>query len=132
MSPEEKRAWIYAAVALVVPIGYFAYVFANDRDYVVPLLVATGVAMVANMVLTIVAVAVRPQDVGPKDERDRQIDRVANGVGFFVMSLATLVPLVLTILEVEHFWIAQALYLAFVLAAIAQAVTRIVGYRWGV
>jgi hypothetical protein len=132
MSAQEKGAWVYAAVAVVVPIGYFAYLSATGAAYVVPLLVATGVAMVANMVLTIVAVAVRPEDVAPKDERDRQIDRAANSVGFSVMSLATLVPLVLAILEVEHFWIAQSLYLAFVLAALSTAITRIVGYRRGV
>lgn len=132
VATEERGAWIYLAVALVVPVGYFAYVFSTDRGYVVPLLVATGVAIVANIVLTIVAAVLRPQDHGPKDERDRQIDRAAGRVGFSVMSLAALVPLVLAVLEVAHFWIAQSLYLAFVLSAVGQAVTRIVGYRRGI
>ena len=33
--------------------------------------------------------------------------------------------------KVEQFWIANALYLAFVLAALASAVVKIVAYRRG-
>jgi hypothetical protein len=34
--------------------------------------------------------------------------------------------------EVDHFWIANALYLAFVLGAVSGAVARIWAYRRGV
>jgi hypothetical protein len=132
MSTEERRAWIYIVVAVVVPVVYFAVVLGSGVDYVVPLITAVVVAVVANIVLTVVAAVLRPEESGPKDERDRQIDRAANGVAFFVMSIAALVPLVLAMARVDQFWIAQALYLAFVLSALAAAITRIVGYRRGV
>jgi hypothetical protein len=47
------------------------------------------------------------------------------------MSIAAIVPLALAMAEVEHFWIAHALYLAFVLAALTSAAVKIVAYRRG-
>ena len=138
MSFEEKRAWIYAVIALGVPVGYFAVVLGRLRDssaadvaYVWPLVIATGVAMLLNIVATIAAGAVSPKDVVPKDERDVGLDRRGEYVGFHVISLVALVPLGLAMAGVEHFWIANAIYLAFVLSAFASAVVKIVGYRRG-
>lgn len=138
MSSEEKRAWVYAAVALAVPVAYFATVLARaaGRDvaqvaYVRPMLVAIGVGIVANMVLTMLAGVFSPKVAHRTDERDAQIGRWGDYAGFYVMSIATIVPLGLAMAEVEHFWIAQSLYLAFVLAAFVSAVVKIVAYRRG-
>ena len=138
MSFEEKRAWIYAVVALVVPAVYFVVVLGRLREssaaevaYVWPLVIATGAAMVLNMVATIAAGAVAPKEVGPRDERDVSLDRRGEYVGFHVISLVVLVPLGLAMADVEQFWIANAIYLAFVLSAVASAVVKIVGYRRG-
>ena len=138
MSFEEKRAWIYAVVALLVPAGYFVVVLGRLREssaaevaYVWPLLIATGAAMVLNMAATIAAGAASPKDVGPRDERDVSFERQGERVGFSVISLVVLVPLGLAMAGVEQFWIANGIYLAFVLSALASAVVRIVGYRRG-
>jgi hypothetical protein len=72
-----------------------------------------------------------PSDADRTDERDREINRRGEHVGFYVMSVAAIVPLALTMAEVEHFWIAHALYLAFVLAALASSLVKIVAYRRG-
>jgi hypothetical protein len=48
------------------------------------------------------------------------------------MSIAAIVPLALAMAEVAHFWIANALYLAFVLAALASSIVKIVSYRRGI
>jgi hypothetical protein len=139
MSFEEKRAWIYAAIAVVVPVVYAAVVLrrlagtdAADVAYIRPLITAIVAAMVLNIVLNIVAgMFSRREDVDRKDERDRQIHRIGEFVGFHVMSLAALGPLVLAMAEVDYFWIANALYLAFCLAALGSAVAKIVAYRRG-
>jgi phosphatidylglycerophosphate synthase len=135
MSSEEKRAWVYAVVAVAVPAVYFAIVLPGvdvaTVSYVGPMLVAIGVAVVANIALTIAATVVRPREAGRKDERDRGITRLGNSAGFFAMSAVSGVALVLAMVEVPLFWIAQALYLAFVVAALASAVARIVAYRRG-
>jgi hypothetical protein len=41
------------------------------------------------------------------------------------------VPFALTLAEFEYFWIANAMYLAFVLAALIGAVAKLVAYRRG-
>ena len=41
------------------------------------------------------------------------------------------VPFVLTLAEVEYFWIANAIYLVFVVAAVVGAVVKLVAYRRG-
>lgn len=135
MSSEEKRAWVYAVVAVAVPAVYFAIVLPGvdvaTVSYVGPMLVAIGVGIAANIVLNVVAAAVRPGEAGRKDERDRGIAGLGNSAGFFAMSAVSGVALVLAMVEVPLFWIAQALYLAFVVAALASAVARIVAYRRG-
>jgi hypothetical protein len=138
MSSEEKRTWISALVGVVVPVVYLVVVLSKVSGtdvatvaYVWPMLIAIGVGIGAGIVLDIVAAMVSPKDAGKIDERDREINRRGEYVGFYVMSIAAVVPLVLAMAKVEHFWIAHALYLAFVLAALASAAVKIVAYRRG-
>lgn len=138
MSSEEKRTWISALVGVVVPVVYLAIILSKVPGtdvariaYVVPMLTAIGVGIGAGIVLGIVAAVVSPRDAGKTDERDREINRRGEYVGFYVMSIAAIVPLGLAMAEVAHFWIAHALYLAFVLAALASAAVKIVAYRRG-
>ncbi|MGC5333964.1 hypothetical protein [Micromonospora sp. DT62] len=138
MSSEEKRTWISAVVGVVVPVVYLAIVLSKVLGtdvariaYVGPMLTAIGVGIGASIVLTIVAAITSPKDAGRTDERDREVNRRGEYVGFHVMSIAALVPLALAMAKVEHFWIAHALYLAFILAALASAAAKIVAYRRG-
>nr|BFE57110.1 hypothetical protein GCM10020063_016360 [Dactylosporangium thailandense] len=138
MSHQEKRAWIYAVVAVVVYAGYVIALLLRmpaeglaAAHYVTPLLVAVGASVVLNVAAVTVAAGAAPKDVQALDERDRAIGRLGEYVGFYVMSIAALVPLVLAMREAPYFWIANSLYLAFVLAALASAAVKIVAYRRG-
>jgi hypothetical protein len=138
MSSEEKRTWISAAVGVAVPIAYLAIILSQATStevaqipYVKPMLTSIGVGFGAAILLSIVAAMVSPKDADRTDERDREINRRGEYVAFYVMSIAAIVPLVLAMAKVEHFWIAHALYLAFVLAALAAATVKIVAYRRG-
>lgn len=138
MSSEEKRTWISALVGIVVPVAYLATVLSKVPGadvatiaYVGPMLTSIGVGIVAAIVLAIVAAMASPKEAGRTDERDREINRRGEYVGFYVMSIAAIAPLVLAMARVEQFWIAHALYLAFVLAALTSAVVKIVAYRRG-
>ncbi|WP_433617766.1 hypothetical protein ACQP2P_19030 [Dactylosporangium sp. CA-139114] len=138
MAHQEKRAWIYAVVAVVVYAGYVTALLLRmpaegltATHYVMPLLVAVGASMVLNVAAVTVAAGAAPKDVQPTDERDRAIGRLGEYAGFYVMSVAALVPLVLAMREAPYFWIANSLYLAFVLAAVASAAVKIVAYRRG-
>jgi hypothetical protein len=138
MSSEEKRTWIYVVVGAVVPVAYLGIVLSKvpgtdvaTISYVGPMLTAIGVGIGAGIVLNIVAAMASPHDAGKADERDREINRRGEYVGFYVMSIAAIVPLVLAMAKADQFWIAHALYMAFVLAALASAVVKLVAYRRG-
>jgi len=138
MSSEEKRTWISALVAVVVPVAYLATILSrvpgtdvSRIGYVGPMLTSIGVGIGAAIVLSIVAAMIWPKDADRVDERDREINRRGEYVGFYVMSIAAIVPLVLAMAEADYFWIANALYLAFVLAALISSVVKIVAYRRG-
>ena len=138
MSSEERRTWISALVGVVVPVAYLATVLSKVSGtdvarvgYVGPMLASIGAGIGAGIVLSIVAAMASPKDADRTDERDREINRRGEYVGFYVMSIAAVVPLALAMAKVEHFWIAHALYLAFFLAAVASSVVKIVAYRRG-
>lgn len=52
-------------------------------------------------------------------------------MGFFVLAAGFLPAFVLTMVEAEHFWIANAMYGAYLLNAITASVAKIVAYRRG-
>lgn len=138
MSSEEKSSWIYAAVSAAVPLVYFAIILgklsgtdAAKIAYVWPMLTAIGLGIAANIVLNIVAAIASPKEAGKKDERDKEINRLGDYAGFYVMSICAIVPLGLAMVKADQFWIANSLYLAFVLAAVTSAIMKIVAYRRG-
>ncbi|EEP70499.1 hypothetical protein MCAG_00826 [Micromonospora sp. ATCC 39149] len=96
------------------------------------MLIAIGAGIGLGIVASIAAAIASPREAGRTDERDRQIHRLGEHVGFYVMSIATIVPLALAMAEAAHFWIANSLYLAFVLASVASSIKKIVSYRRGI
>lgn len=138
MSSEERRSWIYVVVGVGVAAVYFVTVLSKVPGadvariaYVRPMLVAIGAGIGLGIVANIAAAIASPREAGRTDERDRQIHRLGEYVGFYVMSIAAIVPLALAMAEAAHFWIANALYLAFVLATLASSIAKIVLYRRG-
>ena len=65
------------------------------------------------------------------DVRDRDIGRFGEYFGGTVLGVGMIVPFVLTLAEVDYFWIANAMYLAFVLSALVGAAVKLVAYRRG-
>ncbi|MBF8191622.1 hypothetical protein ITP53_39205 [Nonomuraea sp. K274] len=138
MSSEEKRSWIYVVVSVGVSAVYFVTVLSKVPGadvariaYVRPMLTAIGAGIGLGIVAGIAAAIASPREADRTDERDRQIHRLGEYVGYYVMSIAAIVPMALTMAEAAHFWIANALYLAFVLATLASSIVKIVLYRRG-
>jgi hypothetical protein len=145
---EEKVTWVSAVVMVIVPVGYFAIMLgrlgdtpAADIAYQWPLLIA----IMASVVLTIVGSIVAgigsgisaelrgksaSDDLGT-DERDKQISRHGDRIGFSVSSVGMVGVLALTMLEYEYFWIASALYLSFVVGTLVASVVKVVSYHRG-
>jgi hypothetical protein len=149
MTFEEKVAWVSAFVFAIVPAVYFtrvlgqlASVTASEIGYQRPMLISIGISIIL-MILGSIATGIgsgisaeitKPgsgSDIGRTDERDKQINRHGELVGYYVSSVGVVGAMALTMLEYPYFWIANALYLSFVIAAIVSAVVKIVAYRRG-
>ena len=138
MSFEEKSTWVYAVIVVAVAVIYFAIVLgqlpqtaAGDIAFQVPLLATIGVSIGLTIAAHILIAIAAPDDAGKRDQRDKDINRYGEYVGGLVLGVAAVVPLILALAEVDHFWIANTIYLAFILSATAGSVVKIVAYRRG-
>jgi hypothetical protein len=134
---EEKRAWIMLVVSAIGYAGYAAVVMGRSGPtplaqvpYVATLLWITGASIVATIVLNI-AVSIRNPKDSRRDQRDREIGRFGDRVGQSFVVVGGVLAMLLAMLRLDHFWIANAIYLAFTLSAVLGSVARIVGYRRG-
>ncbi|MEE8601955.1 hypothetical protein [Euzebya tangerina] len=132
MSPHERRTWTYACIALAVPVGYAVWMVLANRgvaagtiDFARPLLIAAALSIVLNAVLGGVTAA------GLVDQRDDEIERHGEYIGFFVLAFGMLPAFGLTLAEVDHFWVAHAMYAAYVLNALVSSATKLLAYRRG-
>ena len=146
---EEKVTWANGVVTIIVPIVYFAIMIgrlqstpAADISWQVPLIVAIAASVVLTVVgaivmsigtsITAVARGRKPEDeIDRKDERDKTIGRHGDLVGYYVASAGMVGVLILTMFEVDYLWIANALYLSFVVAMVVSSVVKLVAYHRG-
>ena len=146
---EEKLTWVNLVVGVVVPVAYVAIMLgrlgetsAAEISYQWPLLIAMGASVVLTIVGTIVAAIgtgisaeLRGRsasgEIDRKDERDKQISRHGDLVGYYVSSAGVVGVLALTMLEYEYFWIASALYLSFAVGMLVASVVKIASYHRG-
>jgi hypothetical protein len=138
MSFEEKSAWIMGvlaagayAVYLAVVLGLAGSMPLMDVPYLAPLLWTVGGSIGLSVVLHILIRALSARDAGMKDQRDKGIYRFGEHVGQSFVVIGAVAALVMAMAEVNHFWIANAIYLAFALSAILAFAAKIVAYRWG-
>ena len=139
MAFEEKRAWIMLVVSAIGYAVYVALVLARadgaglaDTPYAGVMLAVIGAAIVAAIVVQAVVVGVSPQEANQKDQRDQEIARFGDHIGQSFVVIGGVAAMLLAIAEVDHFWIANAVYLAFVLSALLGSVAKIFAYRRGV
>ncbi|MEU4777163.1 hypothetical protein [Micromonospora sp. NPDC023633] len=136
MTHEEKRAWIGLVVAV---LGYSAYValIASRADgrslpdvpYVSALLWTVGAAIVASIVAEIGMAVVNPRAPRAKDVRDREIGRLGDHVGQSFVVIGAVAAMFMAMADWDRFWIANVIYLCFVLSAIVGGITKVVVYR---
>lgn len=138
MAFEEKGTWVYLIVVLLVSGIYFGSVLTQvgevpvgDINYVRSLITAIVVTIVATIVGYILAAISNPSEADRKDQRDKDIDRYGNSVGFTALGLMNLLPLWLAIIETEPFWIANAIFLGGSVSAVVGSIVKIVAYRRG-
>ena len=139
MSFEEKSNIVVLAIVGLVYGGYFVLMFgfivpdtsiAEINWQPVMLLTAIPVAVLA--VVTHIPLALAsPGEATANDERDRSINVRGEALGGIVLGVGAMAGLVVTMLELDWFWIAHVLLAALVLSELAAAVRKIWLYRRG-
>jgi len=138
MSFEEKSTWIYGVLSAVVSAVYFAILLVQIRRIPVSeiayewlMVAAVGVAVALSVGSHIVIAVASKKEANKRDERDADIGRYGESIGGYVLAFGAVSALVLAMARFEHFWIANAIYLAFVLQAITSSAFKAVAYRRG-
>lgn len=138
LSFEEKIAWgglIVAIVHVTVYLGVLLTRAAStpmpETPYVDALLWSLGAGILAMIVLSIVVASTTGKDGRATDIRDKQITARAEFTARGVLIASALAAMILAMLELDGFWIANVLYLGFALSAMLETVTKIALYRRG-
>jgi hypothetical protein len=138
MSLEDMSAWIMGVVAVGSYAVYLAIVLGlpgstplTEVSYVAPLLWTVGSSIAVSIALHAVVGISSPRDAGKNDQRDREIYRFGEYIGQSFVVIGGVAALLMAMAELEHFWIANVIYLTFVLSAILGSVAKIVAYRRG-
>jgi MFS family permease len=137
MSYEEKSSWILGVVAVVAFAVYLVITLGQattqpliDTPYVATMLWTIGGAIAVSIVLSIVVGLFSRSR--KRDQRDREFSRFGETVGHGFLVAGALAALIMAWLEWDWFWIANVIYLAFVLSGIVSSIARIVAYRRGI
>ncbi|HEX6685292.1 MAG TPA: hypothetical protein VF062_21050 [Candidatus Limnocylindrales bacterium] len=138
MASEEKSAWItivvsvcaYAAYAVIV-LGRAGATPLAEVPYASTMLWSIGGGIIASIVLYILVSILSFEKPEPKDQRDREIGRIGDHIGQSFAVIGSVVALLLALAEFPYFWIANAIYLGFVLSAVLGSVAKIFAYRRG-
>ncbi|MFI9584823.1 hypothetical protein ACIHCQ_23940 [Streptomyces sp. NPDC052236] len=135
---EEKNAWVLGGLAIGTYAGYLVVILGRAGDtpladvpYVAALLWAVGLSIAASIVLHVVITTFGPKDAARKDQRDKEINRLGEYIGQSFVVIGGVAALGMSMAEVAHFWIANAVYLAFVLSAVLGSTAKIFAYRRG-
>ena len=139
MSFEEKSTWLFGVIVIAGYAVYLALVLPavlggepiSEVGYQIPMLSSIGGAIAAGILGGIVIGITSPKDAGKADQRDRDISRFGERIGQSFVVIGGLSALLLSMVEAPWFWIANALYLGFVLSGLLAVIAKVVAYRRG-
>jgi len=138
MSYEEKGVWVYLvtsaggyAVYLAIIAGRLASTPAAAVSYVPVLLWTAGASIIASVIGRTLVETARPSDSRRGDVRDREISRFGEFASRWFVIAGAAAGLAMAMARWDYFWIANVIYLGFVLWAVAGSVVRLIAYRRG-
>ena len=138
MSFTEKTTWMYLITTVIVGVVYASMVLPQVGDtpiediaYGGPMIVAVIVSIVASIIGAIAIAATAPDEADKTDERDKEIQRFGDYVAGNMLGGLVAIVIGLLIVEVDPFWIAQALFAALLLQATVASSVKIYRYRRG-
>jgi len=138
VSYEEKGTWVYLvasagahAVYLAIMAGRLASTPVAEVPYVSALLWTAGASLVASIVGRTLVETVSPSDSRRGDVRDRDVSRSGEYASRWFLVAGAAAGLVMAMAKADYFWIANVIYLGFVLWAVAGSALKLVAYRRG-
>jgi hypothetical protein len=136
MSYEHRSVWVMLVIAVVGYAVYLSLILSgldgtplHEADYVLPMLWTIGGAIVVSIVVHMFLM--HPSKREKRDQRDLEINRFGEFIGHGVLVLGAVIALSFAMLESPHFWIANVIYLAFVVSAVVSSIAKLVAYRSG-
>jgi hypothetical protein len=137
MSYEEKRTWIYLvtsagayAVYLAIVLQRVAHTPVAHVPYVSPLLWTTIASIVASIAGGVAIQGTRSAD-RRADVRDRDINRFGEYASRWFIVAGASIGMFMAMARWDCFWIANVIYLGFVLWAVVGSAVKLVAYRRG-
>jgi hypothetical protein len=138
VSYEEKGVWAYLVSSAGAYLVYLAIVLPRLGDvsaaqvsYVAPLLWTTVASILAATVVRTALETARPSEHRRADVRDRDIARFGEHAGRWFVIGGAGAGFLMALARWDYFWIANVIYLGFVLWAVVSSVLRLVAYRRG-
>jgi len=135
---QEKGVWVYGVLTAVVSAVYFVFLAGQIRStavgeigYQIPMVAAIAVSIVLFIVATIAITIASPADADKADQRDKDIDRHGELIGYYVVAAGCLPVVILAMVRADQFWIANAMYLTGVAGALVSSAVKAIDYRRG-
>jgi len=135
---EEKGTWVYLVtsaaayvVYLAIMLGRVASTPVDQVPYVAVLLWTCGASIVANMAGRMLVEMARPSDSRRADVRDKEIYRSGEYASRWFLVAGAAAAMLMAMAKWDYFWIANVIYLGFVLWAVAGSALKLVAYRRG-
>ncbi len=142
MSFEERNAWVFGVVSLLALAYYLVTMLGGDpsvplvaRDWKTAMLTTIGGGIAVTIVLSIavnIVFGILSGDTRTtSDIRDRQINRFGDYVGQSFVIIGAVAALILLMLDMPSFWVAQAIFFGFYASGLLSSIARIASYRFG-
>jgi len=138
MSYEEKGTWVYLVASAGAYLVYLAIIAGRllstpvaQVPYVAALLWTTGASIAASIAGRVAVETARPSDSRRSDVRDREIYRFGEYASRWFLVAGAAAALVMAMARWDYFWIANVIYLGFVLWAVGGSILKLVAYRRG-
>ena len=138
MAFKEKSAWIMLVISAGAYFFYLSTILSRagtvpltEVSYIGTLAWTIGLVILGSIWLHMMVAMHNPKEANQEDQRDREIHQHGEYIGQWVVVAGAMAAMIMSLIEFDHFWIANTIYLAFVVSAVLGSAIKIVAYRRG-